>query len=308
MIRKILKWIGIVIGSLLGILVLAFAVLFVVGVVRWNQEYENYEVEVTAIRIPTDQASIERGEHLAATHYCSFCHGQDLSGVVLHNQPAMAVIYAPNLTPGVGGIGNSYTEEDWVRALRYGIGGDGRGLVGMPARIWYQLSDEDLGALIAYLKTLSPVDNEIPKRTVGPLGRLLAALGKFPPTEAAEINHGSAQPVAPEPGVSVAYGEYLTRSSCSACHGDALNGGMVRGLEGNMDIVLNLTPGGQLANWTEDDFIKALRMGETPSGRQLSDTMPWAYVGQMTDEELKAVWMYLQSLPALEQGVERIDW
>jgi mono/diheme cytochrome c family protein len=178
----------------------------------------------------------------------------------------------------------------------------------MPARIWYQLSDEDLGALIAYLKTLPPVDNEIPNRSVGPLGRLLTALGKFPPTEAAEINHESARPVAPEPSVSRAYGEYLTRSSCSACHGEDLNGGMVRGLEGNMDIVLNLTPGGQLANWTEDEFIKALRTGETPSGRRLYETMPWVYVGQMTDEELQAVWLYLQSLPALEQGVERIDW
>jgi uncharacterized membrane protein required for colicin V production len=89
MIRKILKWIGIVVGSLLGLLVLAFVILFVVGVVRWNQEYENYEVEVTAIRIPTDEASIERGKHLATTHYCGFCHGQDLSGKVLQNQAAM---------------------------------------------------------------------------------------------------------------------------------------------------------------------------------------------------------------------------
>ena len=306
--RKILKWLGILIGSLLGFLVLALVFLFVVGMVRWDQEYENYNVDISALSIPTDEATIDRGQHLVNTHYCGFCHGQDLSGKALHNQPVLAVIYAPNLTSGAGGIGKSYTDEDWVRALRHGIGGDGRGLVGMPARIWHQLSDEDLGAIIAYLKTLPPVENETPKRTIGPLGRLLAALGKFPPTEAAEIDHQAARPVTPEPGVTVAYGEYLTLSSCSACHGESLNGGLIRGLDGDMEIVLNLTPGGPLAGWSEEDFIKALQTGETPSGRRLSKSMPWTYVGQMTDEELEAVWLYLQSLPALEQGIERIDW
>lgn len=305
---RIFKWIGIAFGSLLGILLLAFVILYVVGGVRWNQDYENYEVEVTTLSIPSDGANIERGKHLVTTHYCGFCHSQDLSGKVLQNNSVMAVIYAPNLTSGMGGIGNSYADEDWVRALRHGIGADGRGLVGMPARIWYQLSDDDLGAIIAYLKTIPPVDNEIPEREVGPLGRLLAALGKFPPTEAAEIDHGLTRPIPPDPAVSAVYGEYLTRSSCGACHGDNLNGGLVRGLDGGMDTVLNLTPGGELANWTQEDFVKALRTGETPSGRRLSDTMPWAFVGRMTDEELQAVWLYLQSLPELEQGTERIDW
>ena len=305
---RLLKWIGIVIGSLVGLVLLAIAILFIVGGERWNQEYEGYSVEVTALSIPTDETSVKRSKHLVTTHYCGYCHGQDLSGKVLHSQPVMAVIFAPNLTPGVGGVGGSFTDDDWVRALRHGIGGDGRGLVGMPACIWYQLSDEDLGAIIAFLKTLPPVNNEIPKRSVGPLGRILAALGKFPPTEAAELDHGSARPTIPESGVSAAYGEYLTRSSCSACHGEALNGGKVRGLEGDLDIVPNLTPGGTLASWTEEDFIKALRTGETPSSRRISLTMPWPYVGQMTDEELQAVWLYLRSLPALEQGTERTDW
>jgi mono/diheme cytochrome c family protein len=231
-----------------------------------------------------------------------------LSGEVLHNQPIRAVIYAPNLTPGAGGVGSRFTDQEWIKALRHGIGGDGRGLVGMPARIWSQLSDEDLAAIIAYLKTLPPVDNEIPERTLGPLGRLLAALGKFPPTEAAELDHESIRPGPIESGVTAAYGEYLTRSSCSACHGEDLSGGLVRGLQGDLEMVINLTPGGPLANWSEEEFIQTLRTGETPNRRRLSETMPWAYVGKMTDEELQAVWLYLQSLPALEQGVQRIDW
>jgi len=64
----------------------------------------------------------------------------------------------------------------------------------------------------------------------------------------------------------------------------------------------NLTPGGELASWSEVDFFTAIRTGVTPSGHKLSEEMPWQNFGQMTDDELKAVWLYLQSLPALPQG------
>jgi mono/diheme cytochrome c family protein len=177
----------------------------------------------------------------------------------------------------------------------------------MPSSIWYYLGDEDLGALIASLQNLPPIDNELPGRRIGPLGRLLVALGQFPPTAAAVIDHTAPRPAAPEPGITAAYGEYLVRSTCSACHGVNLNGGSVRGLDGELEIALNLTPGGELAGWSEAEFMTALRSGVTPGGQVLSETMPWRYVGQMTDEELRAVWLYLQSLPALEQGLERTD-
>ena len=66
--RKILKWLGILIGSLLGILVLALGFLFVVGMVRWDQEYENYNVDISALSIPTDEATIDSGQHLVRHH------------------------------------------------------------------------------------------------------------------------------------------------------------------------------------------------------------------------------------------------
>jgi hypothetical protein len=56
------------------------------------------------------------------------------------------------------------------------------------------------------------------------------------------------------------------------------------GLDGKLEIALNLTPGGELAGWSEEQFISAMRSGVTPSGRAMSETMPWQYVGQMTDE------------------------
>jgi mono/diheme cytochrome c family protein len=303
MILKILKWIGIVLGSLIGLLVLAFAVLYILGSVKWNKLHGKYEVPVETITIPTDQASIARGEHIATIRMCRDCHTDNLSGQS-DAAPIMITLSVPNLTPGAGGVGNTNTDEDWVRAIRHGVGQDGRGLVLMPSSVWYYLSDEDLGALIAYLKSLPPVDNEMPKTDLGPLGRVMLALGQLPPEiepNVISIDHDGPRPSAPQPGVTVDYGIYLART-CMLCHGSALNGQIISVGGPEKYVALNLTPGSEMKGWSEEDFIATMRTGVTPNGHQLKDVMPWKYFGQMTDDELKAVWMYLQSLPALEQG------
>ena len=302
MIRKILKWIGIVLGSLIGLLVLAFAVLYVIGTVKWNRLHGKYDVPVETITIPTDQASIARGEHIATIHMCGKCHLDNLGGQTA-GAPVMIILSVPNLTTGAGGVGATNTDEDWVRAIRHGVGNDGRGLVLMPSNIWYYLSDEDLGALIAYLKSLPPEDNELPKTDLGPLGRVMLTLGQLPPEiipNVTVIDHYGPRPVAPEPGITVEYGKYLA-TTCTLCHGANLNGQTVR--EGpNVYVALNLTQGGEMVGWSEEDFVTTMRIGIKPDGHALNDFMPWKYFGQMTDDELKAVWLYLQSLPALEQG------
>jgi mono/diheme cytochrome c family protein len=200
-------------------------------------------------------------------------------------------------------VGTTNTDTDWVRAIRHGVGHDGRGLAMMPVRTFYYLSDEDLGALIAYLKSLPPIDNELPSTDLGPLGRVMLALGQLPPEiepNVISIDHNAPRPVAPQPGVTVEYGKYLART-CALCHGPNFNGQTVQ-IDGPPVLTPNLTPGGELRFWSEEDFITTMRTGVTPSGHQLKDVMPWKYFGQMTDDELKAVWMYLQSLPALPQG------
>jgi mono/diheme cytochrome c family protein len=298
MIRKILKWIGIVLGSLIGLLLLAFAVLYIIGSAKWNKLHGNYDAPVETIPIPTDEASIARGEHIATIHMCEYCHMEALNGQS-ETVPGLVTLTFPNLTAGGGGIGASNTDEDWVRAIRHGIGHDGRGLVIMPAQDFYYLSDEDLGALIAYLKTLPPVDNEMPPLDLGPLGRLMLGLGEVPFSgpDVIVINHDSPRPVAPQSGITKEYGQYLT-SVCTHCQGENFNGQTME-REG---LVPNLTPGGEVAFWSEAQFMATLRTGVTPGGHQLNDYMPWKYIGQMTDDELRAVWLYLQSLPALEQG------
>ena len=302
MIRKILKWIGIVLGSLVGLLVLAFITLYAIGSVRWNKMHGQYDVPVETISIPTDQASITRGEHIATIRMCRHCHLENLGGQAA-GAPIMVTLSVPNLTSGAGGVGANNTDEDWVRAIRHGVGQDGRGLVLMPSSIWYQLSDADLGALIAYLKSLPPVDNELPKTDLGPLGRVMLTLGQLPPEiepNVLVIDHDGPRPVPPEPGVTVEYGKYLA-TTCTLCHGENLNGKTVS--EGpNVYVALNLTRGGEMQGWAEEQFIATMRTGVTPSGHKLNEFMPWKYFGQMTDDEMKAVWMYLQSLPPLPQG------
>ena len=302
MIRKIFKWIGIVLGSLIGLLVLAFIVLYVIGSVRWNKMHGQYDVPVETISIPTHPASIERGEHIATIRMCRHCHLDDLGGQTA-GAPLLVTLSVPNLTSGVGGVGTNNTDEDWVRAIRHGVGHDGRGLALMPSSVFYYLNDEDLGALIAYLKSLPPVDNELPLTDLGPLGRVMLTLGQLPPEinpNVLVIDHDGPRPLAPDTGVTVEYGKYLA-TTCTLCHGANLNGQTVR--EGpNVYVALNLTRGGEMVGWSEEDFVTTMRTGITPSGHPLKEFMPWKYFGQMTDDELRAVWLYLQSLPALPQG------
>jgi mono/diheme cytochrome c family protein len=301
--RTVIQRIGV---SVLGLAMLAVLLVYVVSTVRWNYDYQGFDVTAEQINIPSSESAVLRGEHVATIHYCAACHGADLSGGYLMDEPLLAVVPAPNLTAGVGGVGADNSAEDWVLAIRHGIGHDRRGLIGMPSRVWYHLSDNDLGDLFAYLKHLPPVDNQMPPRKIGPLFRLMLTLGKAPPSQAMIIPHDASRPKAPPQEVSVAYGGYLAQS-CMGCHGANLNGGTVRDLDGNLVVAHNLTPGGEIGGWSGDDFIKTLRTGVNPAGHELNEAMPWPYLGQMTDEELQAVWLYLKSLPALEQSTDRTD-
>lgn len=297
MFKKVLKCIGVVLVSLVGLLALAALVLYLIGTSKLNKKYE---VPVEAISVPTDAQSVQRGEHLATIFICTRCHTENMGGEVYFDVPGMVSIPTPNLTTGAGGVGDSFSDEDWVRAIRHGVKPDGRALIIMPSKAFHYMSDEDLGAVIAYLKSLPPVDNPLPERRVELMGRLMMGAGMFPPFAADQIDHASPPPVAPASGVTDAYGEYLSHT-CTECHGENLNGAPF-GPPGQEVPTPNLTPGGELVAWSEEGFINTMRMGVTPFGRNLNEEMPWKYYGQMTDDELRALWMYLKSLPALEQG------
>jgi hypothetical protein len=106
-----------------------------------------------------------------------------------------------------------------------------------------------------------------------------------------------------EPGETPAYGGYLTLvSGCQDCHGQDLSGG--KNADPAAKLAPNLTPGGELVAWSEADFIKSIKEGITPSGRQLDPVqMPWEHYRNFSEEELRAIWLYLQSLPKLPTAI-----
>lgn len=294
--RKVLKWIGIVLGGLVGLVILAVAVVYTIAVSRLNK---SYDIQVQPITVVSDEAALERGRHLVeVVSGCTGCHGEDLGGKSFLDDPAIGQVYAPNLTSGQGGAASYYGDSDWVRSIRHGVGPDGKLLLIMPSQNFYHYPDEDLRTVIAYLKSIPPVDNVTPEPKLAFMAHIIFALGGFGKMPAEIIDHSSPRPPAPEPGVTADYGEFLVNvATCRDCHGVQLNGGQAGPGE---PYGPNLTPGGELAGWTEADFTTALRTGFTPSGRQLFEFMPWKTYRHMTDDELKAIWLYLQALPAQE--------
>ena len=298
--KKIFKWTGIVLGSLVGLILIAAFTMFLIGNARLNK---TYAFPPSNLNISTDAASLARGEHIAKT-LCEGCHGADLSGINnwFEGGP-LGTIDSANLTSGEGGVGQTYTDEDFVSAIRHGIDSKGKPTF-MPAVVsTAYLSDEDLAAVIAYVKSVLPVDRITYGKQFTPLAKILFAAGMLPPFPAEVVGHET-HVTAPVQGITAEYGSYLVDThDCRICHGQTMNGNKFPDPTKNI-ITPNLTNGGELNAWTETDFVNTLQTGMTPSGHQLSDNMPWKEFRHMTDDELKAIWLYLQSLPKLAQYTE----
>lgn len=291
--KKILKWTGYIVAGLLILVVLAVGTVYAITSPRLNK---SYPTQVNAVAIPSDPASIERGRHLVrAVAKCGDCHGDNLSGGSVMDAAVFAKLTAPNLTSGKGGIGSTYTDADWIRAIRYGVRRDGKPLIFMPSEAFQHFSDSDLGAIIAFLKTVPPADMTVPPaRSVGPIARMIYLVGGFPliPAELVDrTKHRVAQVAA---GPTLEYGKYLAQTGgCMGCHLPTLaGGGDINGVKST-----NLTPGGPLKSWTEADFFNAIRKGTRPDGTKISEVMPWKSMSTLTDDELRAMWLFLRSVP-----------
>jgi cytochrome c553 len=251
---------------------------------------------------PSDRATLARGEHLArAVANCVECHDEDFGGRVYADAGPIGIVAGPNLTRGRGGVGASLTDEDWVRAIRYGVDRRGRSLIVMPSETFVHLSQPDLEALIAYLRQVPPVDREVPVTRFRPLGRALLAAGRLPILVAEKTPRLDA-PAVVTAGATAEYGRYLADvAGCRGCHGFELSGGRVAGPPGT-PVASNLTPSGPIGAWSEQDFVRAMRDGLRPDGSTVDDFMPWRLLGRMSDDELHALWLYLNGVPPRETG------
>jgi mono/diheme cytochrome c family protein len=292
--KKVLKWIGIILGSILTLIVVAAAALYLIG----NSRIANAQVEPRRLTVSVEEASLERGEHLVRyVAACISCHGQDLGGDMFLEDPMMGSMAAPNLTSGAGGT-NGFSVEDWDLAIRHGVGKDGRVLGGMPSQAYAYMSDSDLAAVIAYLQSVPPVDRVLPERSFSLAGTIIfggLGLAGLPYELIDHASVGSSQPAL---DISVDYGAYLaTLASCADCHGDNLAGRPAESNQPGPPPGPNITSTGSIGNWTAEEFMTVMRAGRTPDGRQISQDMPWRYYAGMTDDELESIYLYLRQLP-----------
>jgi mono/diheme cytochrome c family protein len=291
-----------VLAGLVGLVLIVLAIVYGVSSRRLSR---HYAITPAPVRIATDSATIERGHHLAtAVAKCVDCHGENFGGLVVVDALPFGRFVGPNLTRGEGGRGGALSDADIARVVRHGVKQDGTPVVFMPSEDFSKFSDDDLGALISYLRTVPPVDNTPPTSIFGPIARALLVTHKLPSLSAEVIDHEALMKPVTRPTDPLEQGRYLASvGGCVGCHGPTLVGGHVPGTPADFPNAANITPAGAVGKWTEEDFLRAMRSGKRPDGTEINPFMPWKLTGKMTDEELHALWTYLRSVAPQQQKV-----
>jgi mono/diheme cytochrome c family protein len=305
MIRRLL------VGLLVVVTVLFAAAAFYVG----SRQHLKFDAPYPRVSYAADSATLARGRYLVrAVAPCAACHGDPskvqawalgedvpLSGGHRFKIPPGS-FYSRNITPDEEtGIG-SFPDSAVGRALRYGVGHDGRAL--LPFMEMQGLSDDDLGAVVAYVKHQPPVKNPVPNHDFNLLGMVVKAT-----VLASPVGPRSTPPAVSPRGANVENGRYLVESValCGACHTrrDRSTGAFVgqpfAGTNDFADDVVpgrvwappNITSGGRLGNLTEDQFIVRFRAGRAIPG----SPMPWQGFQQLDEEDLRAIYRYLMTVP-----------
>jgi mono/diheme cytochrome c family protein len=280
-----------------------------------------YPVPTSSLVASTDSAVIAQGRYLAfGPAHCAYCHAKveqypriDAGEVVpLTGGYAFPIppgtFYTPNLTPDAEtGIGRR-TDDQLVGMIRHSVRADGRAAV--PFMEYNGLSDEDVVALISYLRSQPPVSNAVPEHQLNLMGKAVMAFLIRPPTGL------PARPVASPPSAAtVERGSYLANdvAGCVGCHsprsmvsgaytGPRFSGGTPGPSDTDPNVILappNLTPDprtGHITSWSEEAFLARFRAGSLIK----ATIMPWAAYGRMTDEDVRAIYRYLKSLDPVE--------
>ncbi len=281
--KRLLRWIGIALGSLIALGIISYTVVYILseGILR-----RTYDVPAVAISIPTDPPSIIEGRRLATLRGCvGGCHGKEVEGAVMFDEPMIGRVVAPNLTAAV----RKYTDSELVGIIRNGVRPGGRSMMVMPAEEFVLLTDQDLSRIIGFLKSLPAVEGPGPSLSLGPLGRIGVAVGQFKP-----VAQLIAETIPPPDATSdeAAYGRYLARTTCASCHGTGLRG------DSNPDFT---SPSLQIvAAYSPELFAQLMRTGVALGGRSLGTMSPWArqHLSHFTDSEIAALYSYLHAMPA----------
>lgn len=279
--KRLLRWIA---GTVVGLAALGLVAYGVVYVRSEQILRRAYAVPAVTLALPTDAASIAEGRRLAIIRGCfGGCHGRQAEGQVMFDEPLVARIVAPDLTTAT----RRYDDSQLAVLIRNGVRPDGRSLIVMPSEAFIALDDDDLGRIIAFLRTLPAVAGPGASVSMRPLGRIGLAAGKF--KLAAQLIADAEQPPAASGDESVR-GRYLARTVCAGCHGTHLRG------DSNPSFT---SPDlGVVAAYSPAAFAQLLRTGEALGGRNLPTMGPWSrgHLSLLTDAEIGALYSYLHSL------------
>lgn len=286
-----------IIGVVLLVLVVLLGVVVAYASAQINNQLKaTFDLpEIVDIPLPTDEASLAEGQRLYQTLGCVGCHGPDGGGGVVVDDPVFGYFPASNLTSGSGGVANQYTRSgDWVRAIRHGVSPDGTPLVIMPANEYGHLTDADMSKIVAYLTSLEPVDSDLKPMRIALPAKVMFGLDPAGITAADTIDHKAVDPWDVEVGATAEYGKYLA-VTCAGCHGKNFDGDWAP--PPGEPQPKNITPHETgIGGWTLEQFSTAIRTGVRPDGSTLDPFMPWPYFAQLTDVEVEAIYLYLQTV------------
>jgi mono/diheme cytochrome c family protein len=310
-----------------AIIVLAFVGVVAAGItftIGWPPLIGAKKRRLTDRKFESTPQRLARGKYLVdGVMGCFGCHtdadwskpgappigGREGSGHVFSDQD-LPWLVAPNLTSDKETGAGNWSDDSLARAIREGIGHDGRALFPMmPYPQYSRMSDEDLASVIVYLRTTPPVRNQLP------VTKLPFPLNFF--------NQNVPQPIdAPvssaDTSTPAARGAYLARlGACSDCHTPQEKGEPLPGMdfaggfllhEPQGDVIsANITPSASgISYYNEATFVQAMRTGKI-GARQLHSSMPWYFYGKMTDEDLKAVYAFLQTLKPVNHRVDNLE-
>ena len=332
---KPLRIVAIVVGAMSGLILIAWVTAWLVVQSKRTQQFTAHTVDIpvpyplsdtdlVAIRAEraagqggeagadplsgvdlsalASERAIARGKHLVDARYgCNVCHGASFGGGVMMDAPPIGSLHGPNLTSGKGGVVANYDIADWDHIVRHGIKPDGTPAV-MPSEDYVLMSDHELSDIVAYIRSLPPVDNEVAKPSFGPIGIILLATGQFPLSATKVDDHQRAHAKEPPAARDTPeFGAHLA-ATCVGCHRENLAGGPMPFGPPNWPPAANLTPHATgLASWSFEDFDKAMTQGLSKDGRALREPMTHVLPGTkaMTPTERKAMWTYLKSVAAL---------
>lgn len=278
--KKILKWAGISLGTLFGLVAIAVAYVWFAGGRILDREYAIPPSDFVAA---PQHADVAEGERLARILGCfDGCHGDGVGGNVFNDDFAFGRIVAPDLTRTFAEMSDAEIDV----AVRHGIRRDGRSMTVMPSASFHHLSDDDLNDIVAFIRSLPVTDGPALEVSIGPVARFFIWRGVFEP-QAGLIRNEAPWISDIDRRSEHAMGKYIAVTVCGECHG--------MDLRGNPDF----TPSLAIAvAYSREDFGRLVREGVPIGGREL-DLMKQVAIKRfsyLNDDEVDALYAYLRTL------------